>query len=66
MTRSLTLPHGWVRRAPVILACAKEEPQVEMAKQLGLSKMTVGKWRCRFHHQGIAGLQEEQHPPQPY
>ena len=65
MTRSLTLPHGLVRRARIILACAAGEPRVEIAKRLGLSKMTVSKWRHRFHHQGIAGLQDEQRPGRP-
>ena len=65
MTRSLTLPHGLVRRAQMILACAKGEPQVEIARQLGVSKMTVSKWRHRFHRQGRAGLQDEQRPGRP-
>ena len=43
MTCSLTLPHGLLQRAWIVLACAAAEPQVEIAKQLGLSKMTVSK-----------------------
>ena len=65
MTRSLTLPHGLVRRARIILSCAAGEPQVEIAKRLGLSKTTVSKWRHRFHHQGIAGLYDQQRPGRP-
>ena len=65
MTRSLTLPHGLVRRARIILACAAGEPQVKIAKRLGLSKMTVSKWRHRFHHQGIKGLRDQQRPGRP-
>ena len=65
MTRSLTLPHGLVRRARVILACAAGEPRVEIAKRPGLSKMTVSKWRHRFHHQGIKGLRDQQRPGRP-
>ena len=65
MTRSLTLPHGLVRRARIILACAAGESQVEIAKRLGASKMTVSKWRHRFHHQGTAGLYDQQRPGRP-
>ena len=65
MTRSLRLGHGLVRRAQIVLACAEGEPQVEIAKRLGVSKMTVSKWRHRFHHQGMAGLQDEQRPGRP-
>ena len=62
MTRSLKLPHGFVRRAQVILACAEGESHVEIGKRVGVSNVTVGKWRRRFHHQGIEGLQEGQRP----
>ena len=41
MTRSLTLPHGLVRRARIILACAAGEPRVEIAKRLGLSRRSA-------------------------
>ena len=65
MTRSLKLPHGLVRRVQIILACAQQgESHVEIGRRLGMSNMTVGKWRRRFHHQGIEGLQDEQRPGQ--
>ncbi len=65
MTRSLKLPHGLVRRAWIILSCAAGEPQVEIAKRLGVSKMTVSKWRHRLHHQGTAGLYDQPCPGRP-
>ena len=65
MTRSLTLPHGLVGRASILLACAEGECHVEIAKRLGVSKMTVGKWRRRFHHQGREGRHGEQRPGPP-
>ena len=43
MTRCLKLPPGLVGRAQIILSCAKGERQVEIAKRLGVSKMTVSK-----------------------
>ena len=42
MTCSLNLPHGLVRPARMIRACAEGEPHLEIAKRLGLSKMTGG------------------------
>ena len=47
------------RRAQIVLACAEAESHMVIAKQLGLSHVTVGKWRCRSHQQGTAGLQDE-------
>lgn len=65
MSRSLTLPHGLVRRAQIILACAEGESHVLIAKRLGVSNMTVSKWRRRFHYQGMEGLQDGQRPGRP-
>ena len=62
MTRSLKLPHGLVRRAQIVLACAEGESHLLIAKGLGVSNITVGKWRRRFHHHGIAGLYDQQRP----
>ena len=48
MTPSPTLPHGLVRHARIIPACATGEPRVEIAKGLGVSKTTLSKWRHRW------------------
>lgn len=66
MSRSLSLPHGLVRRAQIVLACAEGESHLEVAKQLGVSNMTVGKRRRRFHDHGIEGLHDEQRPGSPH
>ena len=65
IARSLSLPHGMVRRAQIVLACAEGESHVAIAKRLGVSNMTVGKWRRRFHDHGIEGLDDEQRPGRP-
>ena len=62
MTCSLTLGHGLVRRAHIILACPEAESHMVIAKRLGVSHVMVGKWRRRFHHQGMEGLHDEWRP----
>ena len=53
---SRTLGHGMVQRAQIVLACAEGESQVMIAKRLGVSPVTVGKWRRPYHAQGVAGF----------
>ena len=65
IVHSRTLPHGMVQRAQILLACAEGESQVMIAKRLGVSHVTVGKWRRHFHHQGVEGLHDEQRPGRP-
>ena len=65
MARSRRLGHGLVQRAQIVLACAEGESHVVIAQRLGISHVTVGKWRRRFHDQGIKGLQDEQRPGRP-
>ena len=54
-----------VQRARIVLACAEGKSRVAIASRLGISKMTVGKWRRRYLEQGIEGLQEEERPGRP-
>ena len=65
IARSRVQPHGMVQRARIVLACAEGESHVAIASRLGISKMTVGKWRRRYLEQGIEGLQEEERPGRP-
>ncbi|MYE21109.1 MAG: helix-turn-helix domain-containing protein, partial [Synechococcus sp. SB0662_bin_45] len=62
---SCTLGHGMVQRAQIVPACAEGESQVMIAKRLGVSPVTVGKWRRRYHAQGVAELHGEQPPGGP-
>ena len=48
LARSLTLPHGLVRRAEIVLLCADGVSNEVVAEMLGTTRATVGKWRERF------------------
>lgn len=65
MTRSRSLPQGLAQRARIILLAAEGLNNSTIARRLGLSRPTVGKWRRRFLDQGLAGLYEEARPGAP-
>src|ERR1022692_261511 len=53
-------------RARIVLACAEPGSGVaRVAAELGLSRMTVRKWRRRFGDAGIAGLADHDRPGRP-
>lgn len=56
---SRTLPHGVVRRAQIVLACAKGETNTSIAQRMHLTNATVGKWRQRYRDYGLEGLHDE-------
>jgi transposase len=58
-TRSSTASAGRVERARIVLAVADGAGTTGVARQLGVSRPTVIKWRDRFAVQGIAGLDDE-------
>ena len=43
-------------RARIVLACAGGAPNAEVARRLGVSAATVGKWRTRYLAAGLGGL----------
>jgi Helix-turn-helix domain len=53
------LPHGLVRRVQSVLASADGEANSAIAKRMGLTNATVGKWRQRYLENGIEGLHDE-------
>src|SRR5258706_770327 len=59
LANSRSLPAGLVRRAKIILLSASGKTNVEIARQLETSKVTVSLWRCRFLRQGVSGLRDE-------
>ena len=59
------MPYSLVVRAQIILACSNGEANKDIAERLGLSGMTVDKWRKRFLDQGITGLHDELRPGRP-
>ena len=59
LANSRSLPHGLVRRAQIVLACADGEANSAIAERMKLTNTTVGKWRRRYREFGIEGLHEE-------
>jgi transposase len=47
---------GLVLRASIVLSCAQDKTNEAVARELGVCKHTVGKWRRRFAAERIAGL----------
>ena len=58
ITRSTTAPAGNVVRVHIILATADYPENRDIAKSIGISVNSVGKWRRRFACKRIAGLQD--------
>src|SRR6266498_4432572 len=59
MASSRSLPAGLVTRVRIVLLSAAGKMNQQIARQLGLTNATVGKWRRRFVEQGVAGLHDE-------
>ena len=65
LSRSLSLAAGLVSRAKIVLLCADGFDNKAVAEEVGTSRQTVGKWRERFHTQGLMGLYDERRPGKP-
>src|SRR5258708_29320491 len=65
LASSRSLPAGLVRRARVILLSAAGKTNMKIARQMGLTNATVGKWRRRFLEQDVSGLHDELRPGRP-
>lgn len=48
-----------VERAKIVLAAADGKPNKQIAKELGVSQPTVGKWRNRFSQQRLPGIEKD-------
>ncbi|MFM7755030.1 MAG: helix-turn-helix domain-containing protein, partial [Cyanobium sp.] len=48
LAHSRSLPHSIVQRAQIVLACGAGETNTAIARRMGLTGMTVGKWRKRY------------------
>ncbi|MDE0126087.1 MAG: IS630 family transposase [Bryobacterales bacterium] len=64
-TRSTSMPQGLVRRARIVLASAEGVSNTAVARRLGVSPPTVGKWRSRFLEHGLQGLHDDARPGRP-
>jgi hypothetical protein len=58
-TRSSTIGAGLVERARIVLAVAGGAGTTATARQVGVSRPTVIKWRDRFARRGVPGLSDE-------
>ena len=58
-TRSSTIGAGLVERARIVLAVAGGAGTTATARQVGVSRPTVIKWRDRFARSGVPGLSDE-------
>jgi putative transposase len=65
LSTSRSLPHAVVTRARVILMAAQGIENIAIAKRVGLSRLSVGKWRQRFAEYGVEGLHDELRPGRP-
>jgi transposase-like protein len=64
-TRSSSVRAGHAERARIVLAVADGLGTSGAARDLGVSRPTVIKWRDRFVAHGIAGLDDEPRPGRP-
>ena len=55
IARSATLPYALVQRARMVLASTEGLANSAVARRLGVTPQTVGKWRRRFRAAGIEG-----------
>jgi putative transposase len=65
IARSRSLPAALVRRASIVLACATGATNSAVARRVGTTDATVGKWRRRFVARRIEGLHDELRPGKP-
>ena len=65
MASSRSLAAGLVSRAKIVLLSASGKSNVQIARQLGVTNATVGKWRQRFIKQDVTGLHDELRPGRP-
>jgi class 3 adenylate cyclase len=50
------------QRARIVLACATEHTNGDIARAAGVTRQTVGRWRTRFAQQRLPGLLDEPRP----
>ena len=65
IANSRSMPHSLVQRAQIVLACGAGETNTAIAMRMGVTGMTVGKWRKRYREFGIEGLHDELRPGRP-
>jgi transposase len=56
---------GLAQRARMVLACAAGMNNTQVAQRLGVTRLTVGRWRARFRQRRLDGLLDEPRPGAP-
>src|SRR6266436_6451429 len=64
-TRRPTTAQALAQRARLVLACASGRTNTQVARELQLTKQTVGKWRSRFLAARLDGVLDEPRPGAP-
>ena len=59
LSQSTLMPYGLVQRARIVLTCADGLSNKAVAERLGVTQMTVGKWRRRLSELGTERLHDE-------
>ena len=65
ISRSRTREARLVERARIILACLDGKEIQQVAREQGVSRLTVSKWRRRFAAEGLPGLRDQPRPGKP-
>ena len=67
LARAQSTPQSLALRARIILRAGEPDSptNLNIAHDLGCSNLTVGKWRRRYHAQGLASLQDAPRPGRP-
>jgi transposase len=63
--RRRTTAQALALRSRIVLNCGEGGFDGEVAKRLGINRLTVGRWRRRFIREGVDGLLDEPRPGAP-
>jgi transposase len=58
-SRGRATPARLVRRAKIVLLAAEGRENIEIAKELGVERTIVGRWRRRFVEKGLPGIEKD-------
>ena len=63
--RRPTTAQALAQRARIVLSCAADHSNIEVAREQGVTRQMVGRWRQRFLAKGVNGLLDEPRPGAP-
>ena len=63
--RRRTTAQALALRARIVLSCSEGGYDRDVARRLGINRLTVGRWRRRFIQDGVDGLLDEPRPGAP-